>query len=30
MVLVDGIHKKTQKTPTADLALAQCRMKEGT
>lgn len=28
MVLVHGIHKKTQKTP--DLALAQRRMKEGT
>jgi phage-related protein len=30
MVLVHGIHKKTQKTPPADLALAQRRMKEGT
>jgi len=30
MVLVHGIHKKTQKTPAADLALAQRRMKEGT
>jgi phage-related protein len=30
MVLVHGIHKKTQKTPAADLALAQRRMKDGT
>jgi phage-related protein len=30
MVLVHGIHKKTQKTPTTDIALAQRRMKEGT
>ena len=30
MVLVHGIHKKTQKTPAADLALARRRMKEGT
>jgi phage-related protein len=30
MVLVHGIHKKTQKTPAADLALAERRMKEGT
>lgn len=30
MVLVHGIHKKTQKTPAADLALAQRRMREGT
>ena len=30
MVLVHGIHKKTQKTPAADLALAQRRMKENT
>jgi phage-related protein len=30
MVLVHGIHKKTQKTPPADIALAQRRMKEGT
>jgi len=30
MVLVNGIHKKTQKTPAADLALARRRMKEGT
>ena len=30
MVLVHGIHKKTQKTPAGDLALAQRRMKEGT
>ena len=30
MVLVHGIHKKTQKTPAADLALAQRRMKAGT
>jgi phage-related protein len=30
MVLVHGIHKKTQKTPIADIALAQRRMKEGT
>jgi phage-related protein len=30
MVLVHGIHKKTQKTPAADLALAQRRMKEDT
>lgn len=30
IVLVHGIHKKTQKTPPADIALAQRRMKEGT
>jgi len=30
MVLVHGIHKKTQKTPPADITLAQRRMKEGT
>jgi len=30
MVLVHGIRKKTQKTPPADIALAQRRMKEGT
>jgi hypothetical protein len=30
MVVVHGIHKKTQKTPAADLALAQRLMKEGT
>lgn len=30
MVLVHGIHKKTQKAPPADIALAQRRMKEGT
>lgn len=30
MVLVHVIHKKTQKTPPADIALAQRRMKEGT
>jgi phage-related protein len=30
MVLVHGIHKKTQKTPAADLELARSRMKEGT
>jgi phage-related protein len=30
MVLVHGIHKETQKTPPADIALAQRRMKEGT
>jgi phage-related protein len=30
MVLVHGIHKKTQKTPSAALALARKRMKEGT
>ena len=30
MVLVHGIHKKTQKTPAGDLALAERRMKEGT
>ena len=29
MVLVHGIHKKTQKTPAADLELARRRMKEG-
>jgi len=28
MVLVHGIHKKTQKTPPADIALARRRMKE--
>jgi phage-related protein len=30
MVLVHGIHKKTQKTPAAVIALARQRMKEGT
>ena len=30
MVLVHGIHKKTQKTPSAVIALARKRMKEGT
>jgi phage-related protein len=30
MVLVHGIHKKTQRTPPAALELAQKRMKEGT
>ncbi|MEP6652468.1 MAG: type II toxin-antitoxin system RelE/ParE family toxin [Myxococcales bacterium] len=30
MVLVHGIHKKTQRTPTAAIALARKRMKEGT
>jgi len=30
IVLVHGIHKKTQKTPAPDLALAQRRMKERT
>ena len=30
MVLVRGIHEKTQTTPAADLALAQRRMNEGT
>ena len=30
MVLVHGIHKKTQKTPATDIALARQRMKEGT
>ena len=30
MVLVHGLHEKTQKTPAADIALAQRRMKEGT
>ena len=30
MVVVHGIHKKTQKTPQADIALARKRMKEGT
>ena len=30
MVLVHGIHKKTQKTPPADLEIARRRMKEGT
>jgi phage-related protein len=30
MVLVHGIHKKTQKTPAAVIALARKRMKEGT
>ena len=30
MVLVHGIHKKTQRTPTAVTALARARMKEGT
>ena len=30
MVLVHGIHKKTQKTPAADVELARRRMKERT
>lgn len=30
MVIVHGIHKKTQKTPRAVIALARKRMKEGT
>ncbi len=30
MVLVHGIHKKTQRTPPADVVLARRRMKEGT
>jgi phage-related protein len=30
MVLVHGIHKKTQKTPAAVMALARKRMREGT
>jgi phage-related protein len=30
MVLVHGIHKKTQKTPATVIALARQRMKEGT
>lgn len=30
MVLVHGIHKKTQKTPAADIELTRRRMKEGT
>ena len=30
MVLVHGIHKKTQKTPAADIEIARRRMKEGT
>lgn len=30
MVLVHGIHKKTQKTPATVIALARKRMKEGT
>jgi phage-related protein len=30
MVLVHGIHKKTQRTPAAVIALARKRMKEGT
>ena len=30
MVLVHGIHKKTQRTPPATIALARKRMKEGT
>jgi len=30
MVLVHGIHKKTQRTPVAVIALARKRMKEGT
>jgi phage-related protein len=30
MVLVHGIHKKTQKTPPTVVALARRRMKEGT
>jgi phage-related protein len=30
MVLVHGIHKKTQRTPPAVIALARKRMREGT
>jgi phage-related protein len=30
MVLLHGIHKKTQKTPATVIALARKRMKEGT
>jgi phage-related protein len=30
MVLVHGIHKKTQRTPPGVIALARARMKEGT
>jgi phage-related protein len=30
MVIVHGIHKKTQRTPAAVIALARKRMKEGT
>ena len=30
MVLVHGIHKKTQRTPAPAIALARKRMKEGT
>ncbi len=30
MVIVHGIHKKTQRTPVAVIALARKRMKEGT
>ena len=30
MVLVHGIHKKTQRTPAAVIALARKRMKDGT
>jgi phage-related protein len=30
MVLVHGIHKKTQRTPMTAIALARKRMKEGT
>ena len=30
MVLVHGIHKKTQKTPAVVIVLARKRMKEGT
>ena len=30
MVLVQGIHKKTQKTPAAVITLARKRMREGT
>jgi phage-related protein len=30
MVLVHGIHKKTQRRPPAAIALARKRMKEGT
>ena len=30
MVLVHGLHKKTQRTPQAAIALARKRMKEGT
>ena len=30
MVLVHGVHKKTQRTPATVIALARKRMKEGT